>query len=55
MPSPATHNHNSMYEKPVPRPAKSPAKTAQIRIQNRRREYLERHPAYFDGEDREFA
>ncbi|KAG5984676.1 hypothetical protein E4U55_003757 [Claviceps digitariae] len=54
MPSPAQHNHH-MYDKPVPRPAKSAAKTAQIRIQNRRREYLERHPGYLDSEDRELA
>ncbi|KAG5926909.1 hypothetical protein E4U42_002820 [Claviceps africana] len=47
--------HHVTYDKPVPRPAKSPAKTAQIRTQNRRREYLERHPAYFDSADRELA
>ncbi|KAG6034236.1 hypothetical protein E4U41_006628 [Claviceps citrina] len=45
----------SMYDKPVPRPAKTPAKAAQIRTQNRRRAYLERHPSYFDSVDRELA
>lgn len=43
------------FDKQVPRPAKSPAKTAQIRIQNRRREYLERNPSYFTGLDHELA
>ncbi|KAI0008337.1 coiled-coil domain-containing protein-domain-containing protein [Xylariaceae sp. FL0662B] len=43
------------YVKPQPRPPKSPAHSAQIRIQNRRREYLERHPAYFDSLEHELA
>ncbi|KAG6001632.1 hypothetical protein E4U21_003987 [Claviceps maximensis] len=55
MSSAENHDHHSMYDKPVPRPARSPTKTIQIRIQNRRREYLKRHPAYFDSEDRELA
>ncbi|KAI5921779.1 coiled-coil domain-containing protein-domain-containing protein [Camillea tinctor] len=43
------------YTKPQPRPPKSPAHTAQIRVQNRRREYLERHPSYFDSLEHELA
>lgn len=43
------------YDKPVPRDAKSPAKTALIQTQNRRREYLQRHPSYFESLDHELA
>ncbi|KAF5139095.1 hypothetical protein E5D57_002884 [Metarhizium anisopliae] len=46
---------DDLYDKQVPRPAKSPAKTAQIQAQNRRREYLKRHPGYFDSLDHELA
>ncbi|GAB0135151.1 hypothetical protein EsDP_00003498 [Epichloe bromicola] len=47
--------NRDLDDRPVPRPAKSPAQTALIRTLNRRREYLERHPSYFEGSDREFA
>ena len=47
--------NEGMFDKQVPRPAKSPAKTAQIQAQNRRREYLERNPSYFDSLDHELA
>ncbi|KJZ74331.1 hypothetical protein HIM_06337 [Hirsutella minnesotensis 3608] len=43
------------FDKPVPRPAKSPAQLARIQAQNRRREYLERHPSYYDDLDHELA
>ncbi|KAH6688927.1 coiled-coil domain-containing protein [Plectosphaerella plurivora] len=43
------------YEKPVPRPAKSPAKSREIRAQNRRREYINRNPKYFASTEHEFA
>ncbi|KAI1080521.1 coiled-coil domain-containing protein-domain-containing protein [Whalleya microplaca] len=43
------------YVKPQPRPPKSPAHSAQIRIQNRRREYLDRNPKYFDSLEHELA
>ncbi|KAI0885989.1 coiled-coil domain-containing protein-domain-containing protein [Annulohypoxylon maeteangense] len=43
----------STYVKPQPRPPKSPAHSAQIRVQNRRREYLERNLKYFDSLDHE--
>ncbi|KAI0017878.1 hypothetical protein F4780DRAFT_781874 [Xylariomycetidae sp. FL0641] len=45
----------SAYVKPRPRPPKSPAHAAQIRVQNRRREYLERHPSYFLSAEHELA
>ncbi|ORY67475.1 coiled-coil domain-containing protein-domain-containing protein [Pseudomassariella vexata] len=43
------------FVKPQPRPPKSPAKSAQIRVHNRRREYLERHPTYFKSLEHELA
>ncbi|KAI1483301.1 coiled-coil domain-containing protein-domain-containing protein [Daldinia eschscholtzii] len=43
------------YIKPQPRPPRSPAHSAQIRVQNRRREYLERNPGYFDSLEHELA
>ncbi|KAI2469698.1 coiled-coil domain-containing protein-domain-containing protein [Annulohypoxylon bovei var. microspora] len=45
----------STYVKPQPRPPKSPAHSAQIRVQNRRREYLERNLKYFDSLEHELA
>ncbi|GAO13615.1 hypothetical protein UVI_02015180 [Ustilaginoidea virens] len=44
-----------LYDKQVPRPARSPAKAAQIKVQNRRREYLQRHPSYLAALDHELA
>ncbi|KAI8966476.1 coiled-coil domain-containing protein-domain-containing protein [Daldinia sp. FL1419] len=43
------------YIKPQPRPPRSPAHSAQIRVQNRRREYLERNPGYFGSLEHELA
>ncbi|KAH8884226.1 hypothetical protein GQ53DRAFT_400484 [Thozetella sp. PMI_491] len=40
---------------PRPRPRKSPEQSARIRVQNRRREYLERYPDYFKSLDHELA
>ncbi|KAM0232865.1 hypothetical protein ACHAP5_010599 [Fusarium lateritium] len=42
-------------DKPVPRVPKSPSRTAQIQAQNRRREYLARHPSYFENLEHELA
>jgi hypothetical protein len=42
-------------DKPIPRGPKSPAQTAQIQAQNRRREYLARHPSYFENLEHELA
>ena len=41
--------------KPAPRPPRSPTRVAQIMVQNRRREYLERNPGYFNSLEHEFA
>ncbi|OTA93208.1 hypothetical protein M434DRAFT_21596 [Hypoxylon sp. CO27-5] len=46
---------STLYVKPQPRPPKSPAHSAQIRVQNRRREYLERNPKYFESLEHELA
>ncbi|KAI1417325.1 coiled-coil domain-containing protein-domain-containing protein [Hypoxylon sp. FL1857] len=56
-PSPPLSSHSpiSVYVKPQPRPPKSPAHAALIRVQNRRREYLERNPKYFDSLEHELA
>ncbi|KND87942.1 hypothetical protein TOPH_07354 [Tolypocladium ophioglossoides CBS 100239] len=43
------------FEKPVPRQPKSPTKAAQIQAQNRRREWLERNPSYFESLEHELA
>ncbi|KAL2105081.1 hypothetical protein VUR80DRAFT_9052 [Thermomyces stellatus] len=42
-------------QKQVPRPARSPATISQIRVRNRRREYLRRNPAYLDDLEHELA
>ena len=41
--------------KPQPRPPKSPSHETRIRICNRRREYLTRHPEYFKPTEHELA
>ncbi|GKT66635.1 coiled-coil domain-containing protein [Colletotrichum tofieldiae] len=43
------------FDKPIPRPLKSPTKTNDIRSRNRRREYLERNPKYFNNTEHELA
>ncbi|KAK3331157.1 coiled-coil domain-containing protein-domain-containing protein [Apodospora peruviana] len=53
-PPPATSNSFSR-PRPQPRPPKSPAHSAQIRVQNRRREYLDRNPTYFQSTEHELA
>ncbi|KAI0204316.1 coiled-coil domain-containing protein-domain-containing protein [Astrocystis sublimbata] len=45
----------AQYERPQPRPPRSPAHAAQIRVRNRRREWLSRHPSYFDSLEHELA
>ncbi|KAK4459395.1 coiled-coil domain-containing protein [Cladorrhinum samala] len=45
----------SSSDKPQPRPPKSSAHLSRIRLQNRRREYLEQNPKYFDSADHELA
>ncbi|KAH7158262.1 coiled-coil domain-containing protein-domain-containing protein [Dactylonectria estremocensis] len=43
------------FEQPVPWEPKSPSRAAQIRAQNRRREYLVRNTTYFDSLEHELA
>lgn len=43
------------YDKPVPRPPKTPAKTKDIRSHNRRREFLIRNPQYFQSPEHQLA
>ncbi|KAK5627058.1 hypothetical protein RRF57_002773 [Xylaria bambusicola] len=52
--SPESSTSNS-YERPQPRPPKTPAHAAQIRVRNRRREWLSRHPSYFRSLEHELA
>ncbi|KAK8070800.1 coiled-coil domain-containing protein [Apiospora hydei] len=41
--------------RPQPRPVRSPARSAQIRIQNRRRAYLDKNPDYFRSLEHELV
>ncbi|TEA19885.1 hypothetical protein C8034_v009816 [Colletotrichum sidae] len=43
------------FEKPIPRPPRSPSKAEDIRSHNRRREYLARNPSYFENAEHELA
>ncbi|ROV94920.1 hypothetical protein VSDG_07099 [Cytospora chrysosperma] len=43
------------FSRPRPRPQRSPEQAAKIRVQNRRREYLQKNPSYFDSVEHEFA
>ncbi|KAK8023953.1 hypothetical protein PG993_012019 [Apiospora rasikravindrae] len=42
-------------DRPQPRPVRSPARSAQIRIQNRRRAYLDKNPDYFKSLEHELV
>lgn len=46
---------DSLFSKPRPRPARSSAEKQEIRTRNRRREYLERNPGYFQSSEHELA
>ncbi|KAI1851945.1 hypothetical protein JX265_008250 [Neoarthrinium moseri] len=43
------------FSKPRPRVPRGPAQAAQVRKQNRRQAYLERHPTYFKSMEHELA
>ncbi|KAK8073925.1 coiled-coil domain-containing protein [Apiospora phragmitis] len=45
----------SPADRPQPRPVRSPARSAQIRIQNRRRAYLDKNPNYFKSLEHELV
>lgn len=49
------HRESMSFDKPVPRDPKSPEQAAQIHARNRRREYLQRHPSYYESLDHELA
>ncbi|KAI1163929.1 coiled-coil domain-containing protein-domain-containing protein [Nemania serpens] len=53
--SPPELSSLSSYERPQPRPPKTPAHAAWIRVRNRRREWLSRHPSYFRSLEHELA
>ncbi|KAL1862756.1 hypothetical protein Daus18300_008400 [Diaporthe australafricana] len=44
-----------LFSKPRPRPPRSPSQAAKIRVQNRRRQYLEKNPDYLSSADNELA
>ncbi|KAJ0123691.1 coiled-coil domain-containing protein [Diaporthe amygdali] len=44
-----------LFSRPRPRPPRSPSQAAKIRVQNRRRQYLEKNPDYLSSADNEFA
>ncbi|KAM7201436.1 Coiled-coil domain containing protein (DUF2052) domain containing protein [Naviculisporaceae sp. PSN 640] len=55
-PTGKTSNSNlDSFSQPRPRPAKSAAELAEVRVKNRRRAYLDRHPGYFESSEHEFA
>lgn len=51
----AQYAADSPPDKPMPRPARSPRKSREIRVQNRRRAYVERHPEYVSRADHELS
>lgn len=53
--SPSQLLYSAPYERPQPRPPKTPAHAAQVRVRNRRREWLSRHPSYFRSLEHELA
>ncbi|KAK4443719.1 coiled-coil domain-containing protein-domain-containing protein [Podospora aff. communis PSN243] len=52
---PPPPNLQDLFSKPQPRPPRSSSRSEQIRIQNRRREYLHRNPSYFKSSENELA
>ncbi|KAL1842813.1 hypothetical protein VTJ49DRAFT_4142 [Mycothermus thermophilus] len=52
--SPPATPQDSM-SRPRPRPPRSPEHAARIRVQNRRRAYLEKNPGYFESSEHELA
>ncbi|KAK7731082.1 hypothetical protein SLS53_008800 [Cytospora paraplurivora] len=43
------------FSRPRPLPARSPEQVARLRVQNRRREYLQKNPSYFNSVEHELA
>lgn len=44
-----------LFSRPRPRPPRSPSQAAKIRVQNRRRQYLENNPDYLSSADNQLA
>ncbi|KAG8167419.1 hypothetical protein KVR01_003108 [Diaporthe batatas] len=44
-----------LFSRPRPRPPRSPSQAAKIRVQNRRRQYLENNPSYLSSADNQLA
>lgn len=53
-PPPSTGNPD-LFSRPRPRPPRSPSQAAKIRVQNRRRQYLENNPNYLSSADNQLA
>lgn len=46
---------SASFDRPAPRPPRSPGAVREIRKRNRRLAYLEQHPEYFDNSEHELA
>ncbi|RFU75519.1 hypothetical protein TARUN_6727 [Trichoderma arundinaceum] len=53
--TPEDRDHDFGLDKPVPRRPRTPAKLARLEVRNRRHEYLQKTPSYFDNLDHELA
>ncbi|KAK0725761.1 hypothetical protein B0H67DRAFT_532144, partial [Lasiosphaeris hirsuta] len=53
--SPPARLESESFSRPRPLPPRSSAQLAQVRVQNRRREYLERNPSYFSSPEHELT
>ncbi|KAL7789090.1 coiled-coil domain-containing domain-containing protein [Trichoderma ceciliae] len=53
--TPDDRDHDFGLDKPVPRRPRTSAKLARLGVRNRRHEYLQRNPSYFDNLDHELA
>ncbi|KAH6607099.1 hypothetical protein Trco_003412 [Trichoderma cornu-damae] len=53
--NPDDRDHGLGLDKPVPRRARNPAKLARLGVRNRRHDYLQKNPSYFDNLDHELA
>ncbi|KAK7715198.1 hypothetical protein SLS64_003896 [Diaporthe eres] len=54
-PQPPPTGSPDLFSRPRPRPPRSPSQAAKIRVQNRRRQYLENHPNYLSSADNQLA
>ncbi|KAH8762173.1 hypothetical protein F5883DRAFT_499896 [Diaporthe sp. PMI_573] len=54
-PPPTTAASPDPFSRPRPRPPRSPSQAAKIRVQNRRRQYLDNNPGYLSSADNQLA